>query len=175
MYRFKPRGKPGVNDTKESPLKARDRIVTNVIRETKARLDVINGDGNGDQGACAALVSEVFASFMAEHEVTEKNFPYFWSRFLKMAMPYMSFIPDTFMTYINESNYMLMTSAFQKMTRGAMKDTEGCERRNLYGFMENFYKYLLEKFPEDRPALLALGNAYEGRNTLKQVENGVLQ
>ena len=153
---------PDANDTSEKPLRARDRIVTDVIRETKARLDMINGDGHGDQDACAELVSEVFVSFLAEHEVTGKQFPHFWSRFLKMAVPYMSYIPDTFMTYINESNYTLMTRDFQRMTSGALKDAEGYERRNLFCFMENFYKYLLEKFPEDRPSLLALGKAYEG-------------
>ena len=152
-----------LKDMNYSPLKANDRVLTNVIRETKARLDAINGDDYCNQDACASLVSEVFVSFMMEHEVTEKQLPYLWSRFLRMAMPYMSGIPDTFLTYINESNYILMTSAFQKMTKGAIKNTEGCERRNLYGFMETFYKFLLEKFPDDRPSLLALGKAYEGK------------
>lgn len=156
---------PVANDTNNRPLRANNRIVTEAIRDAKSRLNVINGDGHGDQEACAALVSEVFVLFMTEHKVKEGGFPYFWSRFLKMAVPYMSYIPDTFMTYINESNYVLMTSAFQKMVKGAMKDKDlkEYERSNLYGFMETFYKYLLEKFPEDCPAMLSLGKAYEGK------------
>ena len=157
---------PVADDANDSLLKASNRVVTEVIRDTKSRLDEIYGDGHGDQDACAALVSEVFVSFMAEHEVTEDSFPYFWSRFLKMAVPYMSYIPDTFMTYINESNYVLMTSVFQKMAKGTLKDRDlkEYERSHIYGFMETFYKYLLEKFPEDRPSMLALGKAYEGKN-----------